>query len=96
MEDSTPFSTVYALCDSEGNIRYIGITKKPIAIRLKEHILRAARGGESYRDNWIRSMDAYPREVSIGRKPSEETRAKMRESHRKRLESRKATDGNRD
>ena len=49
--------TIYALLAPDSDeVRYIGITVKPIKRRLQEHILAARRGERTYRACWIRSI----------------------------------------
>ena len=49
-------TAIYALCQPDGVIRYIGKTIRPLAARFRAHLQRA-RGGEiSHLFNWIRSV----------------------------------------
>lgn len=75
-QDNKIISTVYALCGPENEIRYVGITAKPLAKRLREHILWARSWHRSYRDSWIRSLAADPTIIEI-----EQTADRSREKY---------------
>jgi len=47
---------IYALCEQDGEIRYIGKTGSSIENRLAHHLLDARRKIKNYRCNWIRSV----------------------------------------
>jgi len=47
---------IYALCDENESIRYIGRTYRGLQGRLCEHLLEARKGKRSHRHHWIRSV----------------------------------------
>jgi hypothetical protein len=50
-------STIYALCDPRtSEVRYIGITIKPLALRLSRHLAESRAGFNNHRCNWIRTL----------------------------------------
>lgn len=72
MEDCTPvstpvarISTIYALLDADGNVRYVGITAFSLAARLKIHMKEANRGKKTHKCNWLRSLSEPPPIVAI-------------------------------
>lgn len=49
---------IYALLDKKTNkIKYVGVTKRSISVRLKCHIQDAKSGVKNYRCNWIRNCN---------------------------------------
>jgi hypothetical protein len=68
---------IYGLADPRNKqVRYIGRTVGPLAVRVYQHI-RNAKRGRSYKDRWINSLlkDGYePKAVVICTVPSEEAR----------------------
>lgn len=64
-------TTLYGLIDPTDpeRIRYIGKTRKPVKVRLNEHVGDARRGCTSPRCNWIRKLlreGKYPCFIEIG------------------------------
>jgi hypothetical protein len=47
---------IYVLCESDGEIRYIGKTKVSLEKRLVGHLGESRRGSSRHRCNWIRSV----------------------------------------
>jgi len=47
---------IYALCEPDGEIRYIGKTIRSLSTRLSAHLSCARCGEQSYLYNWVRSV----------------------------------------
>jgi len=47
-------TVIYVLQDINGEIRYVGKTKKPLERRLSEHISESRSGRQTHKCNWIR------------------------------------------
>jgi hypothetical protein len=47
---------IYALCDENGEVRYIGKTSQSLANRMSGHLFDARHGDKVYRSKWIHSM----------------------------------------
>jgi len=47
---------IYAICEPDGEIRYIGKTKHPLAKRMIQHLSEARRGRKTHLYNWLRSV----------------------------------------
>ena len=47
---------IYALCEPDGEIRYIGKTKHPLAKRMIQHLSDARCGRKTHLYNWLRSV----------------------------------------
>lgn len=73
MTDCTPvsaspvrISTIYALLDADGNVRYVGITVSKLQARLRRHLWTAHHcNDKTYRSNWLRSLPEPPKIVEI-------------------------------
>lgn len=51
------FLTIYSLAHPQtGEVRYVGITKKDIKLRLIGHIYESKKGGTTRKCNWIKSL----------------------------------------
>jgi len=57
-------TTIYALADDAGKMRYIGKTSRPLRARLAAHITIAVHGNQTHKCRWIRTM------LSRGKLPS--------------------------
>lgn len=55
--------SIYLLMEKGGNIRYVGITKNDVRVRLAGH-LKDSRRRNTYRDKWIASL-GYPPLVHV-------------------------------
>jgi hypothetical protein len=54
-------ATIYALCDSResdpvARVRYVGVTTRTVAVRLKQHYAAAKAGDQTHRGRWMRSL----------------------------------------
>ena len=47
---------IYVLCESNGEIRYVGKTSYSLSVRLGQHLSYARYGKRNYLYNWIRSI----------------------------------------
>jgi hypothetical protein len=48
---------VYVLIDPRDDlIRYVGVTVRSKRLRMNEHLSKARKGGQSYRDSWLRQL----------------------------------------
>lgn len=47
---------IYALCEPDGAIRYIGRTSKSLERRLSQHLIESRQGCRTHKCNWIRSL----------------------------------------
>ncbi len=60
---------VYGLvCPESNEIRYVGVTIQDLQIRFKQHLSHARRNKEryTYKDRWIRKLDALGKAEDIG------------------------------
>ena len=51
-----PFGLIYGLFDEFGELRYVGMTQKPLKLRLKNHLLPCSLKNDNYKDRWLRSV----------------------------------------
>jgi len=57
--------TIYGLCGPDGILRYVGVTRLPLADRLRNHITESVVGGTNRKCNWIRGLDLFNERPTI-------------------------------
>ena len=71
-------SCIYALCDADGNARYVGKTAGPVEDRILKHARNATNGARSHAYNWLRSVGLRPHVWILEEDPADLNEAERR------------------